>query len=40
MKVYGSEFTKKTKSEATVAFTSGIIYKYTKVESSYSKETH
>ena len=39
MEVYGPEFTKETKSEATVVFTSGLIYKYTKVESEYSKET-
>ena len=39
MEVYSPEFTKETKFEATTAFTSGIIYKYTKVESLYSKET-
>jgi hypothetical protein len=38
MRVYGPEFTKETKSEKTVVFTSDLIYKYTKVESEYSKE--
>ena len=33
MEVYGPEFTKETKSEETVAFTSGLIYKYEKIES-------
>jgi hypothetical protein len=37
MRVYGPEFTKETKSKATVVFTSDLIYKYTKVESAYSK---
>ena len=40
MRVYSSRFTKETKSEATMAFISGLIYKYTKVKSQYSKETH
>ncbi|KAI0267556.1 hypothetical protein BGY98DRAFT_938603 [Russula aff. rugulosa BPL654] len=39
MRVYGPEFTKETKSEVTVVFTSNLIYKYTKVESEYSKKT-
>ena len=39
MEVCGSEFTKETKSKATVVFISSLIYKYTKVESEYSKET-
>ena len=39
MEVYGPKFTKETKSGATVAFTSDIIYKYTKVESLYSMKT-
>ncbi|KAI0260190.1 hypothetical protein BGY98DRAFT_1192874 [Russula aff. rugulosa BPL654] len=39
MEVYGPEFTKETKSEATVVFTSGLIYKYTKVESEYTGRT-
>jgi hypothetical protein len=38
MRVYGPEFTKETKSEETMVFTSGLIYKYTKIESQYSKE--
>jgi hypothetical protein len=38
MRVYGPEFTKKTKSEETVVFTSGLIYKYTRIKSQYSKE--
>jgi hypothetical protein len=40
MRVYGPKFTKETKSEKTVVFTSDLIYKYTKVESEYSKEMH
>jgi hypothetical protein len=39
MEVYGLEFTKKTKSGETVVFTSSLIYKYTRIESQYSKET-
>jgi|SRR5580658_4993334 hypothetical protein len=39
MEVYDPEFTKKTKSGETVVFTSSLIYKYTKIESQYSKET-
>jgi hypothetical protein len=38
MEVYGPEFTKETKFGETMVFTSGFIYKYTKVESQYSKE--
>jgi hypothetical protein len=38
MKVYSSEFTKETKSEETVVFTSGLIYKYAKIKSQYSKK--
>jgi hypothetical protein len=39
MKIYGPEFTKETKFEATVVFTSGLIYKYTKVMSYYPVTT-
>ena len=40
IKVYSPKFTKNTKSEETVVFTSGLIYKYAKIKSQYSKETH
>ena len=33
VRVYGPEFTKETKSEATMAFTSSLIYKYTRIKS-------
>ena len=39
IRVYGPEFTKETKSEETVVFTSNLIYKYTRIKSQYSKET-
>ena len=33
MEVYGPEFTKETKSEETMAFTSVLIYKYIEIRS-------
>jgi hypothetical protein len=39
MEVYGPEFTKETKSEETVAFTSDYLYYYRQIESLYSKAT-
>ena len=40
MRVYGSEFTKETKSGKTIVFTSNLICKYTRIESQYCREMH